>query len=251
MHRSDTDDARKSSEREFHDAVFADGARGHLARVYDAMSASRSRYRDRIVALAPGARVLEYGCGTGSHAFLLASSAESVTGIDISPVAVDMARQKQSAAGLSNVQFEVMDAEHLRFPAASFDLVCGTAILHHLDLGQSYAEVRRVLRPGGRAVFLEPFAYHPIIAVYRLATPRLRTPDEHPLRRGDLALARSTFGGVESRHYNFLTVFLSPVAGVRAFQPVIRLLERIDAAVLAGSSPLRWLGWQAVLEFTP
>ena len=76
---------------------------------------------------------------------------------------------------LTGVRFQVMNAEVLEFPDASFDLVFGVAILHHLDLDTACAEFLRVLRPSGTAVFLEPLGHNPFINLVRWATPAART----------------------------------------------------------------------------
>src|SRR3546814_1101008 len=78
-----------------------------------------------------------------------------------------------------------MNAEAMTFPDDSFDLVFGSGIIHHLDIDRAFGEIARVLRPGGRAVFIEPLGLNPAIELYRRFTPSARTPDEHPLLRRD------------------------------------------------------------------
>ena len=74
-------------------------------------------------------------------AFFMAAHGARVTGIDISPVAVEQGRSRAAAEQVSDqVTFEVMDAESLQFPDGTFDLVCGSGVLHHLDLTR---EIRR------------------------------------------------------------------------------------------------------------
>src|SRR3546814_13720576 len=74
-----------------------------------------------------------------------------------------------------------MNAEAMDFPDDSFDLVFGSGIIHHLDIDRAFAEIARVLRPGGRAVFVEPPGLNPAIEIYRRLTPGAPPPAAHPL----------------------------------------------------------------------
>jgi len=59
------------------------------------------------------------------------------------------------------IDFHLMDANELTFPDASFDLVYGGAILHHLDIDRTMHHVHRVLKPGGAILFTEPLNMNP------------------------------------------------------------------------------------------
>ena len=101
------------------------------------------------------ARALEIGAGTGyfSLNLLQAGVVLEATCTDISPGMVTTLGANAERLGL-NVRTARADAESLPFPDASFDLVLGHAVLHHLpDLRRAFAEFQRVLRPGGRIVF--------------------------------------------------------------------------------------------------
>ena len=202
-------------------------------------------------AAGPGARVLEYGCGPGDRAVALAHGGARVHGIDISPVAVDLARARAACEPPGGaVTFSVMDAEALDLPADSVDVVCGTSILHHLDLGRAYAEVARVLRSDGRAVFLEPLGHNPAINAYRRLTPRLRTEDEHPLLLDDLAAADAHFGGRTVEHFTLLSVAAVVAHGRPAFGRVAGALRQVDRAAFARMPALRRWSWTVVIVLT-
>src|SRR5918994_7105229 len=124
---------------------------------------------EKLLGRAPGpfARSLEIGAGTGyfSLNLLRAGVVESAVCTDVSPGMLAKLRANAERLGL-DVETAVCDAAALPFPDASFDLVLGHAVLHHLpELGRSFAEFMRVLRPGGVVLFAgEPSRYGDRIA---------------------------------------------------------------------------------------
>jgi ubiquinone/menaquinone biosynthesis C-methylase UbiE len=101
--------------------------------------------------------VLEIGVGCGTHAHLLASHARSFTGIDLTQYASDCTRRRMKVFELPATILR-MDAESLQFPDNSFDFVWSWGVIHHsANTRQILSEIRRVLRPGGRAVTM---VYH-------------------------------------------------------------------------------------------
>jgi ubiquinone/menaquinone biosynthesis C-methylase UbiE len=180
---------RLQSEKEFHNEAFSQNTRAAAKKYYKSASISKEKYRELLFENVKGKRVLEYGCGPGSAAFDLASRGAKVTAIDISDVAIEQASEEAEKEKL-DIEFHVMDAENLEFEANYFDLICGSGILHHLDLDSSYKEINRTLKKNGKAVFFEPLGHNPIINLYRKLTPAMRTDDEHPLLMRDLELAR-------------------------------------------------------------
>jgi ubiquinone/menaquinone biosynthesis C-methylase UbiE len=96
--------------------------------------------------------VLDIGCGTGRLTLPVARRAHSVTGMDLTAGMIEEASRKARDEGL-DVQFEQGDMAALPFPDNSFDVVvCMLALMHvpPEDHSRVFAEVRRVLRPGGR-----------------------------------------------------------------------------------------------------
>lgn len=195
-----------------------------------------------------GKRVLEYGCGTGSHAFALAERGAQVWGIDISREGIRLALEKARALGVEGrVVFQVMDAEALDFPDGYFDLICGSGILHHLHLQRALKEITRVLRLDGRAVFFEPLGHNPLINLYRRLTPGMRSPDERPLRQEDLERVRACFAEGNISYFHLSALAAAPLIGRRGFHTVLRLLERVDR-MLFRLPLLRRQAWIAVLD---
>ncbi len=240
----------KAEEKRFFDKSFAEQTRRPLYRYYALMRNSEEKYRERIYGDCAGRKVLEYGCGVGSHAFRLAENGADVTGIDISSVAIAKAGERARELGLTNVGFEEMDAESMAFPSETFDMVVGTAILHHLDLPIAMNELARIMRPGGRAVFMEPLAHNPALRIFRNLTPRWRTEDEHPLTRGDIDLMRRRFRKVRLWHFH-LTSFLSLLLlRTRIFWPVYDALEKVDRGLFKLVPPLASWSWYVVIELS-
>ena len=114
---------------------------------------------DRILDLVVGGRgtldALDVGCGTGFLSLELAGRGHRVTGIDFAPQMLAEARKKAAAQGIA-VRFEEGDAEQLRFPAGSFDLVMTRHVLWTLQHPEAAIdEWIRVLRPGGRLAAMD------------------------------------------------------------------------------------------------
>jgi demethylmenaquinone methyltransferase/2-methoxy-6-polyprenyl-1,4-benzoquinol methylase/phosphoethanolamine N-methyltransferase len=113
-----------------------------------------------IAALQPGESVLDVGCGTGTLTLMAAEQAgvdARVAGIDASPEMIEQARKKASKKK-RDVDFRVAPIEQLPYGGAEFDVVLSSLMLHHLpdDLKeQGLAEVRRVLKPGGRLIVVD------------------------------------------------------------------------------------------------
>lgn len=244
-------DARLDREREFHDRAFAENVRAGVKRFYSVTGALFEWYEDELAKRAPGARALEYGCGPGSRAFHLARNGAHVVGIDISPVAIEQATEQGRSEGLDDrLEFRVMDAEALDFPDDSFDIVCGSGIIHHLDLARAYAEIARVLKPDGVALFTEPLGHNPAINWYRNRTPDMRTVDEHPLLMKDLDLARRWFDGVDTRFFTLMPLFAIPLRNRRNFGRVVSALDGVDRALFRAVPPLRRQAWMAGMTLT-
>ena len=103
---------------------------------------------------ADGLEVLDIGSGQGIDLARYALAGARVTGVDLTPRHVTLARAHLAGMGLDAAVIEG-DAEQLPFPDATFDRVSSNGVLHHTpDLPCALREAQRVLRPGGRATII-------------------------------------------------------------------------------------------------
>jgi SAM-dependent methyltransferase len=100
-----------------------------------------------------GRSVLDVGCGAGVDLARFARGGAEVTGVDVSPSAIELARTNFEQQGLRG-RFEAADGEHLPFPGDRFDLVFAHGVVQYTASPQRLVdECRRVLKPGGEAIF--------------------------------------------------------------------------------------------------
>ena len=100
-----------------------------------------------------GRSVLDVGCGAGVDLARFAKGGAEVTGVDVSPSAIDLARTNFAQQGLRG-RFEVADGERLPFADDTFDLVFAHGVVQYTAQPQRLVdECRRVLKPGGEAIF--------------------------------------------------------------------------------------------------
>jgi SAM-dependent methyltransferase len=156
-----------------------------------------------------GRRALDLGCGHGMAAVVMARAGAQVTGLDVSTGYLAEAQRRAEANGVSGIEWVHGDAEQLPFENDCFDCIWGNAILHHLDLVAAGRELARVLRPGGVAVFCEPWGENPVLEMARRWLPypgKDRTPDERPLRSAQVELLRERFPHLETEGYQLLSM---------------------------------------------
>ncbi len=191
-------------------------------------------------------RALEIGAGTGyfSLNLLQAGVVRKATCTDISPGMVSALADNAERLNL-RVGTARADAESLPFPDASFELVLGHAVLHHLpDLPRAFAEFHRVLAPGGRIVFAgEPSRFGDRLAAIPKASAHRLAPTWRALLRAGTAAPAADPGSSDGIDHD-----LERCVDIHAFAP-----EDLGAhARRAGFGDIRvrgeelvanWFGW--------
>ena len=240
---------RIQREKDFHDNLFGDENedRSGSEKYYVIMDSAESAYGSMIEQSCRGKRLLEFGCGVGNDSVKWLGMGAILTGIDISEEGVRVAREQIEKTDFT-ASFYAMNAEATEFKDKSFDMVIGTAIIHHLDILKSYEEIARLLDVGGRAIFLEPLGHNPLINLYRRLTPSLRTADEHPLLHKDILLAEKYFEKVSGKYYYLFALFAVPFSNMFFFKGLLRFLEGMDNAVMRLLPFLRKYAWYMILD---
>jgi ubiquinone/menaquinone biosynthesis C-methylase UbiE len=106
--------------------------------------------------------VLDVACGPGLVACEVAKVARHVTGIDLTPAMIAQARERQQSLGLTNLSWQVGDAQPLPFPDGTFSRVVTRYTFHHFtDPAGVFAEMVRVCRLGGRVAVADVFTTSP------------------------------------------------------------------------------------------
>ena len=199
-----------------------------------------------------GRRVLVVGCAEG-NVTPLARRGVQVVGVDIADQPVARLREAIEREGIGQrAQVHVMDAEALDFPNESFDAVVASGVLHHLDVERACRAWKRVLKPGGEVLLLEPLALNPLVSLYRWMTPKLRTPHEHPLAPKDFRTLRRHFARVRVQSYGLLSLASLPLsympASWRIRGSLLRVLDAADRVIFRLVPPIKHLGWAALIR---
>ena len=191
-------------------------------------------------------RVLDIGCGYGYAASRLALCGAKVTAIDVSEGMCDLTRR---AAHINGVDIDVrkLSAVDTGLPEGSFDLIVGQVSLHHLPLDSAGPEFVRLLKPGGRAVFLEPI--HPWRAILKMRAMLPISCQESPgggaLRADEIERLGIIFGEVELKRFAILER-LRRFRSLRWASPFIFSIDNLLLAIPV----LRGLAAHAVIELT-
>ena len=174
---------------------------------------------------------LDYACGNGVNARIAAASGASLSlGFDISGVSIKNSIKFAKEEKLENIRFFQADAENTKLPDNSIDRIICSGMLHHLDLSYALPELRRILKPGGKILAVEALDYNPIIKLYRMLTPSMRTEWEkaHILSLKDINFAKYFFKVDNIKYWHVVGYAAGKFPFLSRFLEVMdRVLEKI------------------------
>lgn len=196
-----------------------------------------------------GQTVLELGAGDGFTTLRLARRGAQVIAVELAGAGLRAIVARATEKGLTaKIAPLRADAQRLPLATASVDLVYGENFLMYVDPAAIGREVARVLRPGGRAVFLEPTAHHPLIRLYRrLGSPYRGTAPRY-FTIADIAALGAQFANVTNEEYYLFSVLALPLASrPLLFALLFRPLAALDRGIARHMPRLRRYGWLMVL----
>ena len=148
-----------------------------------------------------GQRLLEIGFGTGTDLLQFARGGARVTGVDLTPRSIEIARRRFEVYDQTS-EFAIGDSEALGFPDSSFDIIYSFGVLHHTpDTQRAVSEVHRVLKPGGTAIVM---LYHRA-SLYYWGSIFLK----HGILRGELF--KQSMSDIMSRHVEYSEIGARPL----------------------------------------
>ncbi|GAG19832.1 unnamed protein product, partial [marine sediment metagenome] len=124
-------------------------------------------------------------------------------------------------------------------------------ILHHVDLAASLKELNRVLKEGGKAFFTEPLGHNPILNIYRMLTPQLRSKNEKPLVFKQFELILDHFPRFKHHEYYLTAILAVAFHFINLDHLMLKsrdLLFRFDKEILRILPFLRRYCWYTILE---
>ncbi len=257
---STTNEQRLENEVAFH-ATIARRERANLAVTpqelvdrYRTCARWRTRYPEcviRFLTMHKPRHICDFGCGSGEMACRLGRLGFRVTGLDVSPDLIDVARERAVLEGVSdNVKFIVADGASTNLTDGAFDAVLAMSVVHHMPVDDALDALERLLCPGGRVAFLEPVAYSKTLQWLRdrSSVEKDVSPDERQLSAGEVRHIGERFVIEEQRHFyllarlwrmlpeswfdlgetplGWLDQMLLGVPGIKRFAGVIAILAR-------------------------
>ena len=238
---------KNNREKEFHNTLQLK-TKGRFENIfYKAIYNSTEDFFNFLKKNSLNSNILDYGCGIGSSLKkVIEFNPKKITGIDISDISIQKAKKMIKATN-SNAILLVDNCEKTKFGDNTFDIVYGTGILHHLNIEISLKEIHRILKPGGKFLFIEPLGTNPLINFYIKLTPKSRSIDEHPLVGKDFKLIKNKFVNSKVKYYGFLTLIFFPIYFSPKNSIVFKMLRKFDQ-LLFNINFFKKLAWSVLIS---
>jgi SAM-dependent methyltransferase len=191
-----------------------------------------------------GLRILELGFGNGCLSRFLIRRGGDVCSIDLSMEYCHILAGSEAASmPLRSC------AEILPFKNESFDIVTAFVALHHFNLEMSFSEIKRVLKPGGRGIFMEPLLNSKMLYMLRQLIP---IKDNESPGGGGMKLAelQELFGKYEFSSVIGEFEFITRLERLGVLSKLQRAFRKVDYFLLAGIPFLRKFARTAVIEIS-
>ena len=192
-----------------------------------------------------GKSILDVGCGEGEDGMILAKLGATVTGLDVSPAAIELANQRAVINGVSDhARFVCAPLGAASLPERSFDVIWIDNVLHHVldDLEPTMRALLKAAKPGALVMCIEPVNLNKTLRKIRFLVPVHTevTPGERPLEKHDLAVLERLLPDLRKVHYNFLGRLIRFIIPNRRYERaafwrrrLADLASAIDRAVLS------------------
>jgi len=186
-----------------------------------------------------GRHILDCGCGPGHTSIMFTRRGATVEAFDIDDDELAKAEILAVANGV-DISYSKQWFEEINYPDASFDLAFGSCVIHHVEVDKAAAQLGRVLKPGGRAVFIENSNRNPLLMfarsrlVGKFGIPKYGDDEEeHPLRDDEIERLRKVFPGEVNIHFPSLVLFrlLDYYVFRRRSKLLTGLMRGLDSAV--------------------
>ncbi len=200
----------------------------------------------RMADVAPTHEVLDVATGSGLLALEVASKVARVVAVDFSPKMIELLKSHSARAGHKNIEAHVMDGQDLKLPDGSFDRAFNNfGVTFFPDRVKGFAEMRRVLRPGGRAVVttwsspdrFEVFGM--FMGAVQQAVPNMPRPAQPP---ATLALANPDKLAEEMRAGGFKDVRVESITGYFEAPNADAVFGRMESAAPPVTEMLKRIG---------
>ena len=196
-----------------------------------------------------GKKLLEIGGGTGEQAAYFASQKALVTIIDISKESLSAAQHLFQRRGVS-AQWQQMDAEHLSFDDASFDVIYINSVLMHVNAERVVKECSRILKRDGKLVIIEPLRYAPFVQLYRLFSPYWKMNPQYATLKM-FKEWKKYFSTYHHKEFYFFSSLFLPIFYFKSalLQRCYSFISKGDALLIRAFPFLRKGCWVSVIEY--